>query len=122
MENFLLDELNQTFDNKSNQFGFRQQSSYSHAFFTLKELALFNKRRKKSTHLGVIDASKAFDKVNRINLWSKIRYRTNPFILRTLINYYTVSKVVIVINFKESNLFKIIRGVKQGGPLSPFLF
>ncbi|CAF1143775.1 unnamed protein product, partial [Brachionus calyciflorus] len=122
LENILLDELNRTFDNKSNQFGFRQKSSCSHAFFTLKELALFNKRRKKSTHLGVIDASKAFDKVNRFNLWCKLINRAEPFILRTLINYYSVSKVVIVINLEVSNIFNITRGVKQGGPLSPFLF
>ncbi|RNA19836.1 RNA-directed DNA polymerase from mobile element jockey-like [Brachionus plicatilis] len=69
-----------------------------------------------------IDASRAFDKVNRNNLWGKMVFKVEPYILRTLVNYYSVSKIVIVINDKTTSLIKTTKGVKQGGPLSPSLF
>ena len=88
----------------------------------LKELALLNKRQKKRTIICSIDASKAFDKINRIDLWGKMVNKVEPNILRTLINYYSVSKITITINDQMTNTIKTTRGVKQGGPLSPFLF
>jgi hypothetical protein len=88
----------------------------------LRELALANKRKKKKTVICAIDASKAFDKVNRINLWAKMIGKIEPYFLRVLINYYSVAKILIVLKEKQTSLFKTTRGVKQGGPLSPWLF
>ncbi|RNA17696.1 RNA-directed DNA polymerase from mobile element jockey-like, partial [Brachionus plicatilis] len=121
-EKILLNDIIQTTTLESNQFGFRAKSSCGHAVFMLKELALLNKRQKKRTIICSIDASKAFDKINRIDLWGKMVNKVEPNILRTLINYYSVSKITITINNQMTNTIKTTRGVKQGGPLSPFLF
>ncbi|CAF0871413.1 unnamed protein product [Brachionus calyciflorus] len=92
------------------------------AFFLLKETALINKRQKKRTYVCTIDASKAFDKINRNNLWGKMIRIFEPFIVRAFINYYSVSIVFIIVNGSKTGMIKTSRDVKQGGPLSPLLF
>ncbi|CAF1120528.1 unnamed protein product, partial [Brachionus calyciflorus] len=72
LEKILLREIIDSYETRSNQFGFRAGSSCGHSVFTLKELVLFNKRKKRRTYVCSIDASKAFDKINRTMLWSKL--------------------------------------------------
>ncbi|RNA33339.1 RNA-directed DNA polymerase from mobile element jockey-like [Brachionus plicatilis] len=76
----------------------------------------------KSNQFGFRPKSLCGHAVNRNNLWGKMVSKVEPYILRTLINYYSVSKIVIVINDKTTSLIKTTSGVKQGGPLSPSLF
>ncbi|CAF0747706.1 unnamed protein product [Brachionus calyciflorus] len=121
-EKVILSEIRNSYNSSKNQYGFRSKSSCGHAVFALKELILFNKRKKKKTYACAIDASKAFDKVNRINLWSKMIDKIKACILRALINYYKNSKIIIFVNGQFTNTIKITRGVKKGGPLSPLLF
>jgi hypothetical protein len=53
------------------QFGFKKNSSSGHAAFVLLEVIKNNMRRGKKTLICEIDASKAFDKVDRDYLWHK---------------------------------------------------
>ncbi|CAF0840290.1 unnamed protein product [Brachionus calyciflorus] len=121
-EKIILKRINKKYQGFKNQFGFRTNSSCGHAVFALKESVLFNRTQNKRTIGATIDASKAFDKVNRVNLWYKLMKIIEAYLLRSFINYYLVSKIVIFINNKYTNIFIITRGVKQGGPLSPLLF
>ncbi|CAF1083217.1 unnamed protein product [Brachionus calyciflorus] len=121
-EKILLEEINKSIESSRNQFGFKSKSSCGHAGFYLKESILFNKRSHKKVFLCSIDASKAFDKVNRLILWGKLLDKIIACILRALIKYYSKLKLTIEINGVRTNFIRTNRGVKQGGPLSPCLF
>ena len=45
------------------------------------------KKRYKKIFVCAIDASKAFDKIDRKYLWYKIQDKVEPHILKSLINY-----------------------------------
>jgi hypothetical protein len=64
----------------------------------------------------------AFDKVCRIILWSLLIGKIEPPLVRSLINYYDVSKAMTMVGNCQSSVFTTSIGVKQGGPLSPRLF
>ena len=70
-----------------------------------------------------LDFSKAFDRVDR-SLLIKILKGLNldEFSVRAIETLYLDSKAVIEINGFLSASFKIHRGVRQGCPLSAFLF
>ena len=76
----------------------------------------------KQTLICAIDASKAFDKVDRQYLWLKLKDKTNPHILASLISYYADSMAIVQNDGEYLDIFKTTIGVKQGGPLSPRLF
>ena len=85
-EKLMLHEIDKTDKNSKNQFGFKEGSSCQHAIFTLKETIILNKSKLNPTYVCAIDASEAFDKVNRVILRNKIKKKIKPKILKTLIN------------------------------------
>ena len=88
----------------------------------LRTTVSFYNYKKKSVYACAIDASKAFDKINRILMAHKLIGKTHPLVWRALVYYYE-SSIAYVLNKNEtSSLFKTTIGVKQGGPLSPRLF
>ena len=71
--------------------------------------------RKPPVYVLLIDASKAFDRVSHIELFTTLQAQcVCPLITRVLYNMYTNSEL--------SNVFPLMNGVKQGGFLSPMLF
>ena len=80
-ENILLIELNKTHSNKEEKFGFKSNASCDHAVSALKEVILFNKRKKKVSFVFALDASKVFDKISRNFLWNSMSqsYQSNDF-------------------------------------------
>ena len=69
-----------------------------------------------------IDASKAFDKVNRDYLLSFLIGKVDPEIWRILRKYYNNSLACVQNGSETTDMFKTTIGVKQGGPLFPKLF
>ena len=69
-----------------------------------------------------IDASKAFDKVNRDYLLSFLIGKVDPEIWRILRKYYNNSLAYVQNGCETTEIFKTTIGVKQSGPLSPKLF
>jgi len=69
-----------------------------------------------------IDASKAFDKVNRVLLWLTLYNKIGHTLTTSLINYYSISKAYVLLDGTVSSIFMTTIGIKQGGPLSPRLF
>ena len=70
-----------------------------------------------------IDASKAFDRVNILLLFRKLRKRNFcPLFLRYLVNSYCNQMMMVRWNGSLSDKFDVTNGVKQGGVLSPLLF
>ena len=57
----------------------------------MREAIIFNRKNGKRVHIALIDASKAFDKINRLYLWHKLINKIVPVILLSLMNYYEES-------------------------------
>ena len=118
----MLNEIMKTHVDPIRQLGFKTNSSCSHAIFTVKETVSFFNKKNKRVYGCAIDASKAFDKVNRDILFKKLKNKVHPQIWRCLKNYYGSSMALVVNENEVGNLFKTTIGVKQGGPLSPKLY
>ena len=118
----LLKEIDKVHKNHDKQFGFKGGSSCAHATFMVTEAARISRRRGLKTYLCAIDASKAFDKVNRFILFKKLLNVSNPMLIRALMGYYSVSKAIVSNNGLDSNSFTTTIGLKQGCCLSPRLF
>lgn len=121
-EKLIIMELNKTQKPKMEQFGFKSSSSCEHAVFTLREIVKYNRRYGKVTILCALDASKAFDKVKRNKLWLCMLDKAEPYVIRSLMNYYDDLKLIVCNNNEYSSIFSTTLGVKQGGPVSPRLF
>ena len=71
----------------------------------------------------MLDASKAFDRVNHFSLFNKLKLRNMcPTILKFLMCTYQRQSVMVNWNGECSSTFSVGNGVKQGGVLSPVLF
>jgi hypothetical protein len=86
-ERLLLWEINGVHKEHSQQFGFKSNSSCSHAIFVVSQLANFTKQKWKRLYTCAVDASKAFDKVCRLILWLKLIKLLNNSIALALIHY-----------------------------------
>ena len=74
-------------------------------------------------HVGFLDASKAFDRVNRRKLLFKLEQRLVPtYLLRIISDEFTKQLMHIRWGSFHSDSFAIGNGVKQGGTLSPLFF
>ena len=70
-----------------------------------------------------IDYEKAFDRVNRSILWSKLyNLGINGKVLRIVKNLYAKTKAQVRVNDELSDFFPCTVGVRQGDTLSPILF
>ena len=80
-------------------------------------------RNGSSCYVVLLDASKAFDKVNYVKLFKLLRNRgLCPTIIKLLIYMYTKQDLRVKWNNTNSESFRCTNGVKQGGVLSPILF
>ena len=108
-EKILLDEINKCHTDNNKQFGFKKSSSCSHAIFVLLEAIKANKNRKKSTWACALDATKAFDKINRLVLWIKMfEKKINPLIIMALRSYYGEAIALVKNGDEYSIIFKIM--------------
>ncbi|CAF1136071.1 unnamed protein product, partial [Brachionus calyciflorus] len=122
-EKILLNNIEKQHIDHRKQFGFKKDSSCSHAVFILKQAIKVSKSEGKNLYVCAIDASKAFDKVNREILWNKlIKKNINPAIDIALMEYYKYFLMLVQNENEYSNIFETKTGVKQGGAASPRLF
>jgi len=121
-EKYILRLVSRQHINNLKQFGFKVNSSCQHAIFTLNEIIRSAKRNGKRVFVCAIDASKAFDKVNRVKLWLKLINMIDHSIVKILMNYYNDSQAFVQNELDISAMFATTVGVKQGGSLSPRLF
>ena len=71
----------------------------------------------------VLDATKAFDRLNYCKLFRVLLSRNvNPLICRLLLNMYIDQKLRVKWENTLSDSFTVTNGVKQGGVISPILF
>jgi hypothetical protein len=105
------------------QFGFKKDSSCTHAIYTVRSTVNYFTVNNSTVNLCAIDISKAFDKANNHALLLKLMDRNVPrkFVLLLL---YWYSKMFVTVKWKSyfSESVKLTAGVRQGGILSPYLF
>ena len=71
----------------------------------------------------MLDASKAFDRVNYCKLYATLLKRNiSPIVLRLLLFMYTHQSLRVKWGSTLSKQFSVMNGVKQCGVLSPILF
>ncbi|CAL4144648.1 unnamed protein product, partial [Meganyctiphanes norvegica] len=91
--------------------------------FMVLETIEYYKSRGSNVHVVLLDASKAFDRVNYIKLFDKLLSKGMcPLTVRLLLNMYTKQKLQVKWNNRLSSKFDVTNGVRQGGVLSPLLF
>ena len=124
----LLDKVilaNHTMALKSSdlQFGFKSESSTAACTFVLDEVVNYYNRHGSDVHVVLLDASKAFDRVDHIKLFNILVGKgVCPTLLKLLFNMYSQQTMTVQWGNVTSNAFKTSSGVKQGGVLSPILF
>ena len=121
-EKYVLYCIEKTHIEPGQQFGFKANSSCQHALYVFKETIQHYKAKRKPIYVSLIDASKAFDKINREILFNKLINVLDNHIWRALYEYYKHSYSYTILGNEKGDTFRTSIGVKQGGPLSPKLF
>lgn len=105
------------------QFGFKTGLSTTHCTFVLQETVAFYNYNHTNVYTLLLDASKAFDRVQYCKLFDKLIERNmSPLVLRLLLYMYTNQQLMVQWDNIVSDTFNITNGVKQGAVLSPILF
>ena len=126
MHNILLilrREADRSLKTDNLQFSYKKKSSTTLCTGLLKEIIHHFTNGGSNLYLLCLDASKAFDRVEYVKLFSGLLHRNmNSVYLRCLINLYTNQKLCVKWSNYKSPMFTAYNGVKQGGILSPLLF
>ncbi len=105
------------------QFGFKPNVSNNQCTFALNETILYYNSRKTNVYVALLDATKAFDRVNYCKLFRKlIEKNMSPLVLKLLLYMYTYQKLQVNWSDHIGNMFSVSNGVKQDSVLSPILF
>jgi len=115
--------LQNFFVTSDNQFGFKQGLSTSHAIYTVRHTVEFYTARSSTVNLCAIDISKAFDRMNHHGLFLKLMQRKVPVNLLCVIeNWFNTGMTCVQWCSTFSDTYCLLRGIRQGGVLSPYLF
>ena len=72
------------------QFGFKEKFSTSQCTFVMSEIISYYNYNRSDVYVMLLDASKAFDRVNYLRLFRKLLRRDiSPAVLRVLVKLYT---------------------------------
>lgn len=102
--------------------GFRTGFSTEDHIFTILNLMEKMSEFQLPLWIAAIDFHKAFDTVEHDSLWGALfKMEVHPTYIRVLAAMYAGQRGVVV-DERDSKMFDIKRGTKQGDPLSPSLF
>ena len=105
------------------QFSFKSDHSTNMCTTVVKEVASYYNARGSDIYVCMLDASKAFDRVNYGKLFKLLMSRKLPaVVLRLILDMYTRQRMCTRWNGAKSFHFGATNGVKQGAILSPILF
>ena len=107
----------------SRQFGFRKHTGCLSAIALVKETIFHYNHEKSDVYCGMIDCSKAFDKINWKILLCKLSESDLPRVFVDIVlAMYDNSFVRTRFNGIHGEFWKVGNGTRQGGILSPYLF
>ena len=119
----ILDILEEKLFFNARQFGFKKGTSTTDACLLLKETVNKYIQNKRKSYGMFIDLSKAFDNVNHFKLGKLlIKRKIPPDIILFLLYYLRNQKARVLWKNEKGEYFRIEKGVRQGGILSPLLF
>ena len=105
------------------QSAFQKGKATTNQIFLLRVIIALAKRNKIPMFIGFFDLEKAFDKVSRsLLLKSLIRLGIGSCMLNAIKAMYSVTKCLLKVGNKLSDVFLSHSGIKQGAPSSVILF
>jgi len=104
------------------QCGFRKGRSCTDAIFTVQQIMENRKERSLPLFLLFIDYEKAYDNVNRDELWEMFDNKIPNYLINKIKCIYRNTKIRIKFNDGISYPIHINKGVRQGCGLSPVFF
>ena len=115
IDHILLTNYTNVFQTSDRQFGFNAKHSTVQCTFVVKETLQYYIIRGSSPLLLLLDASKAFDRVNYVKLFNLlIKKGICPLVARLLAVMYNKQQAQIKWGQSSSKMFRVTNGVKQG--------
>ena len=104
------------------QFGFKKELSTTQCTFSMLEIIDYYNFNKSDVGVLLLDASKAFDKVNYCKLFNELLKRNiSPVLLRLLLYKYTTQSLRVKWSDTTSLQVTVMNGVKQGGAFVTYI-
>jgi hypothetical protein len=105
------------------QSGFRKGRSCSDNLTVIKQIIEKRREYNMETHIAFVDYEKAFDRVDRDQLWEIMEEKGYPLhLIRVLKNIYAKTEIIIDTGVGKAGPLRTNVGVRQGCSLSPTLF
>ena len=106
-----------------NNFCFKEHGSTNACTFMVKETIQYYLQNGSNVYGTVLDATKAFDRIDFCKLFREMIIRKiPPLVIRLIMEMYEKQSMAVRWNNEYSDSFGVSNGVKQGGVLSPILF
>ncbi len=123
LDKIILQKCSGVFLSSDLQYGFKQKHSTNQCTFVVNEVIQYYMNNNTNVLVTLLDASKAFDRVEYIKLF-KLLISKNicPVVARFLIVLYTNQTFRVRWCSHTTSLVNACNGVKQGGVMSPLLF
>ena len=123
LELAILDKIEDNLITGQNQFGYKKKHGTDTCVFTLKQIIEVYRAKSSPVYVCFLDASKAFDRINHWNLFTKLIKRNIHYkIINLLVYWYGQQICCVKWGAFVSKTFQVTSGVRQGGILSPRLF
>ncbi len=119
----LMKQSSHVFQTSDLQFGYKQAHSTTHCTFVAMETINYYVQGGSNVFSVLLDASKAFDRVEYVKLFRLLMKKNMcPTLARYLLLSYLSQKLCVKWDGFATDSFHVTNGVKQGGVLSPILF
>ena len=104
------------------QGGFRARRGCVNQIFAVRQVIEKVIEKDKVVYAAFVDLEKAYDSVSRSKLWVALKDGVQGQLLAAVQSFYEEGWARVRVAGKESSSFQVRKGVRQGCPLSPWLF